>query len=388
MRVGVFSDSYRPYTSGVVTSICTMREEFTRLGHEVFIFAPSYPNYRDIEPNIFRFFSVPAPTNPGYTLAVPVSTRALRIARKLKLDIVHVHSPFILGQVGARCARRMGLPLVFTYHTLYDQYAHYVPVGQELARDLTIKYSRYFCNRCDLVITPTVDVKNMIRSYGVETPIEVVPTGVDVRRFSRGRKNWLKKDYDLPDDYKTCLFVGRLAPEKNIDFLIRSFRRVKEMYPKCSLFIVATGPLEKELKKLVLNEGMNLSQDVIFTGALTSEKLIDVYSDADVFTFASTSETQGIVVVEAMAAGLPVVAVRAIGTQEMVEDGVQGILTEPDLESFSQAVVRVLQDQELRNYLASNAVQRAESLSSQAMARKLEHLFLMLCEERQREGTG
>ncbi|MGE5405532.1 MAG: glycosyltransferase family 4 protein [Candidatus Saccharibacteria bacterium] len=372
MRIGVFSDSYRPYTSGVVTSICTLKEQLHKLGHEVFIFAPGYPNYHDDESNIHRLLSIPAPTNRDFTLALPVSPRVSLLARKLKLDIVHVHSPFILGQIGAKCARRLELPLVFTYHTQYDQYAHYVPIGQELARDLTVKYSRNFCNRCDLVIAPSDDLRQLIMSYGVNVPIDVIPTGVDVERFSSGDKLWLRKKYNIPNTYRICLFVGRLAPEKNIDFLIKAFANVKHVYETVCLVIVATGPLEKELKKLAIEEGLQLGRDIIFTGLLPSDNLVNAYCGADIFTFTSLSETQGIVLAEAMAAGLPIAAVEGTGTHEMVENGRQGLLSAYELDSYGAIILRLLSEQNLYSDLAVQAPARAAELSAEIMASRIE----------------
>ena len=380
MKIGVFTDSFKPYTSGVVTSICTFREELSALGHETFVFAPSYPNYRETDKNVFRFFSVPAPTNPDYSVPVPISPRINIIARKLDLDLIHVHTPFIMGQVGARQARRLDVPLVFTYHTQYDQYVHYVPMGQEWAKDLTIKYCRYFCNRCDLVITPSSDIKEQVLSYRIEAPVEVIPTGVDVNKFSRGDRTWLRREFGIDEDKKICIYVGRLTREKNLEFLLKAFRLVLDRYPKTCLVIVASGPLERELKKLTISQGMALNRDVIFTGFLPFERLVDAYHGADLFTFASLTETQGIVLVEAMASGLPVVAVRASGTQDMVENGRQGLLTRCDLEDFAQQVVRVLTDDELRRNLAEKAVKRAAALSSRAMAKKLEESYYRVIE--------
>lgn len=380
MRIGIYSDSYKPYTSGVVTSICTFKEELTKLGHEIFIFAPSYPNYHEPEDQVFRFFSVPSPADANFTLAVPVSLRISSAMKKLDLDLVHVHSPFIMGQLGMRCARRFDLPLVFTYHTMYDQYVHYVPLAQELAKELTVKYSTNFCNRCDLIITPSADIKNLIADYGIKTPIEVIPTGVNVEKFGKGDPKWLRENFDIPPGRKICLFVGRLTREKNINFLIKAFGKVHDAYPDTSLVIIATGPLEKELKKLVITEGLALNQDVIFTGFLPLDNLIDAYCGADIFTFASVTETQGIVLVEAMAAGLPVVAVRATGSQEMVQDEVQGILTDYDIDVFALQILRLLKDSQLQAFMAENGVARAAELSSRAMARKLEEHYQLLQE--------
>lgn len=387
MRIGVFTDSYLPYTSGVVTSITTFNEELRRLGHEVFVFAPKYHGYRDTDEGVFRFFSVPAPTNPDYALAVPVSPRLALTVGKLELDLVHAHSPFNLGWWGARCARRFDLPLVFTYHTLYDQYVHYVPLAGPLARDLAVRYSRRFCDRCDLVITPTRQVEALVSGYGVRAPVRVIPTGVRLERFQQRRAGWLRSTWGIPSDAKVCLFVGRLTREKNLDFLLRAFAMVKAIISEAVLVIVAGGPLEQELKQLAVDLGLGLDRDVVFTGRLGYDDVVDAYFDADLFTFASVTETQGLVLVEAMAAGLPVVAVRAFGVSDMVEDGKSGVLVEPDLEQFALQVVGLLRDDSRRAAMAPVARARAESLSSRATAARLEHEYReVLARHRNRRG--
>jgi 1,2-diacylglycerol 3-alpha-glucosyltransferase len=372
MRIGVFTDSYKPYTSGVVTSITTFKEELTRLGHEVFIFAPSYPQHQEEEPDVYRFLSVPAPTNPEYSLAVPIAPRLSQTVKNLELDILHAHSPFILGRWGANCARRFNLPLVFTYHTLYDQYVHYVPIAQDLARDLAIKYSRNFCNQCDLVITPTREVEELVKSYGIKAPIRVIPTGVPVHKFKNRNPNWLRKNWDIPAEAQVCLFVGRLTKEKNLEFLLQAFRLIKQRSPSAVLVIIASGPLEAELKKMTVDLGLKLDTDVVFTGQIPYENLIDVYFDADLFTFASVTETQGLVLIEAMAAGLPVVAVRAFGVEDMVDDGVNGYLVPLEKGEFVRRVVELWSDDERYRQFSAQALVKAEQMSSAAMARKLE----------------
>lgn len=386
MRIGIFTDSYKPYTSGVVTSITTFKEELEKLGHDIFIFAPNYHHYRDYEKDVFRFFSIPAPTNPDYALAVPISPRLNLTVRKLELDIVHVHSPFLLGRWGAKCARRFNLPLVFTYHTLYDQYVHYVPVAQELARDLAIKYSRWFCNQCDLVITPTTEVEHLVRGYGIRAPIRVIPTGVPIHKFHNRHPGWLRQNWHIPADAQVCLFVGRLTLEKNLDFLIEAFQLVKKDSPRAVLVIVAGGPLEEELKHLTVSLGLRLEQDVIFTGKLPFENLIDAYFDADLFTFASVTETQGLVLIEAMAAGLPVIAVRAYGVEDMVDDGVNGYLVAHNREEFANRVVQLLKDESRRRGFSAQALIKAKQMSSHAMAKKLEAEYMELLDRPRRAG--
>lgn len=381
MRIGIFTDSYKPYTSGVVTSITTFKDELTRLGHEVYIFAPSYPNYNEPEDNVFRFFSVPSPTNPDYSLAIPVYPGLNMIVKRLRLDIIHVQSPFTMGRVGLHYARKYKIPLVITYHSRYDQYVHYVPLAQELAKEVTIKYSSSFCNHCDHVVVPSQDIMEIIQEFEVNKPITVIPTGIPLYKFEGGNSAWLRENYDIPAQNKILLFVGRLTKEKNLPFLIKAFKRINAQIPDTTLVLTAQGPLEAELKNLCKNLGLN-DGDVIFTGALPFETLVNVYHSADLFVFASLTETQGLVVTEAMAAGLPVVAVRASGVQDMVDDGLDGILTNENMDEFVAAVCRVLGDEDLYDELKMNAYRKAEMLSSRNMALKMEDLYTKLLEQR------
>ncbi|MBP1760942.1 MAG: hypothetical protein H6Q64_484 [Firmicutes bacterium] len=380
MRIGIFTDSYKPYTSGVVTSITTFRDELTLLGHEVHIFAPSYPHYQDEERNVYRFYSVPSPTNNDFTLAIPIYPGLGTLVKHLRLDIIHVHSPMIMGRVGLRYARKYNIPLVFTYHTRYDQYVHYVPVAQDLAKEVTIKYSRTFCNHCDHIITPSEDIRAIIKENEVRKPVSVIPTGIPLQKFENGDSGWLKANFDIPPENRILLFVGRLTKEKNIPFLIETFRIVKDTMPRTTLVLTAQGPLEDELKTLCRQLGLS-SQDVVFTGAVPYDTLVNVYHSADLFVFSSLTETQGLVLTEAMACGLPVVAVRASGVQDMVDDGVDGILTNLDTGELASAVCRVLNDDILYQHLQKNALLKAESLSARSMALRLEDIY-----ERLRKG--
>ncbi len=375
MKVGIFTDSYKPYTSGVVTSITTFKEELSKLGHEIYIFAPSYPNYEDEETGVFRYFSMSSPTNPDFALAIPVYPGMHMLLKKLDLDIIHVHSPFTMGWVGMHWANRQHVPLIFTYHTLYDQYAHYVPVAQELVKEMALRFSNNFCNQCDHIIVPSQDISHLLQSYEINTPITVIPTGVPLHRFQGARENWLRNNYDIPRENKILLFVGRLTKEKNLQYLIESFNLVKSKMPHTTLVLTAQGPLEEELKKLVVDLGLNLQSDVIFTGAQPFDTLVDIYYSSDLFVFSSMTETQGLVLIEAMAAGLPVVAVRAYGVQDMVDHGINGILTECHQVEFAQAIIGLLSDAKLYNYYQKNARQKAQSLSSANMALKLEQVY-------------
>jgi glycosyltransferase involved in cell wall biosynthesis len=380
VKIGIFTDSYKPYTSGVVTSITTFKKELEKLGHQLFIFAPNYSNYVETEEGVYRYYSVPAPTNPDFTLAIPVFPGMKYLLRKLDLDIIHVHSPFTMGRVGLHYARRLNLPIVFTYHTLYDQYIHYLPVAQELAREMTVKFSNNFCRQVDHLIVPSSEVSNILSSYDISTPISVIPTGVPVQLFKAvsRRENILRERYDIPAENKILLNVGRLTKEKNLEFLLDAFARVHRQKPQTTLVITAQGPLESALKQQVAELGLSLERDVIFTGAVPFETLIQVYYSADLFIFSSMTETQGLVLVEAMAAGLPVVAIKAYGVLDMVDHGINGLLTACDQEEFTRAVLRMLNDDKVYQFFRHNALLKAEEISSQNMTLELEKVYQQL----------
>ncbi|MCL6478350.1 MAG: glycosyltransferase family 4 protein [Peptococcaceae bacterium] len=368
MKIGIFTDSYRPYTSGVVHSIDLFTRDLTSLGHEVNIFAPSYPKYEK-DSRVFRFASLPAPTNPGYCLAIPFSLRLKPAMKRLRPDIIHVHSPFMLGRLGAKYARNLGVPLVFTFHTLYDLYTHYMPFGQNLAREITRRYYREFCNVCDLVITPTGIIAEHLRSNGVTTRIETVPTGIDIESFKPGYERYAHQKHGLPEDCRVLLCVGRLGQEKNHKFILDVYARILPGHPDTRLVLVGGGPEESNLKNRARELGV--MENVIFTGTLDRQEVVKYYCSAYLFVFASVTETQGLVLGEAKAAGVPSVAVRAFGVSEMVKSGEDGFLTENSMDDFALKLDLLLRDGELRRRMGEAALRNAEALSSKASASKL-----------------
>ena len=382
MRIAVFTDSYRPYVSGVVNSIDLFSEELRKSGHEFALFAPKYPGYVDQQDHVYRFCSVKAPTNPGYRLAIPLSTSVSLRIKEFGTDIVHTHSPFLMGGLGARVARKNRLPLVFTYHTLYERYVHYARVAEKWAKQKMRDVSRKYCNRCDLVIAPTEGIRGLLLEYGVETDIMVNPTGVEVERFKEKDPLWLRLRYGISETDRVLLYVGRLGKEKSVDFLIRSFRQILRREQDVSLVIVAGGPEESSLKRLAETEGV--ASKVVFTGPIPPESVHRAYAGGDIFVFASETDTQGMVLTEAMAAGLPVVAVRAFGSRDMVDDGVNGILTEADEEAFASAVVSILQSASVLNRLSIRAREKAETVSTSVTARRLEEAYASLLERHRR----
>ncbi|MEW6457867.1 MAG: glycosyltransferase family 4 protein [Bacillota bacterium] len=384
MRVAIFTDSYRPYTSGVVRSIETFSEELLALGHQVYIFAPRYGQVQSREESIFRFYSVPSPTNPDYNIAIPISLRLKTTLKQLKVDIIHVHSPFMLGRLGARCARDLELPLVFTYHTLYDQYVHYLPVARNLTRKITQKLSVQFCNRCDMVLVPTWVIGEYIRGLGVQVPVTKLPTGIKVEDFQQGDPRWLRERYGIGAEEKVLLFVGRLGQEKNIDFLLRAYRQVLDGLPQAPvrLVLVGGGPETGNLK--LMARALGIGERTVFTGPLAGRDVVHCYAGADLFVFPSVTETQGLVIGEAKAAGVPVVAVDAFGVAEMVNHGEDGFLTSLSEQGFAERILVLLNDEELRRRMAGAARENARELSARVLAGQLESVYRRLIEHRPR----
>lgn len=386
VRIGFFTDSYKPYVSGVVRSIETLIAELSALGHEAYVFAPGYPRHNRRESNIFRFVSLPSLAHREFRLGIPVSWRLASTAADLRLDLVHVHSPFLMGQLGARLARRLGLPLVFTYHTMYHHYAHYMPVARVFSRGLALRWSRDFCNRCDLVIAPTAGIGGFLASQGVRVPMEVVPTGIYPQRFQEGDPAWLRRTFGL-EGRRVLLYAGRLAQEKNIPFLLRTFVQVCAARPDAHLVLAGEGPQDAALRALAAEIG--LAGRVTFTGCLHDRELAHCYTGADLFTFPSVTETQGIVLLEAQAAGLPVVALRSFGTSDMVVHGRDGLLCDHSEAEFTRAILSLLDDGGARAAMAAEARAKADGLSAPTMARRLSTLYLrLIAGGRTRAGSG
>ena len=381
MKIGIFTDSFRPYTSGVVRSIELFSREFNNHGHQVYIFGPDYPLlHPPKEEGVFRFISVPAPTMPEFALPIPISTQLGRTIRHIRLDVIHSHSPFLLGRLGARAARRYKLPLVFTFHTLYDQYVHYFPFARQTSKQVVQRISRNFCNRSNRVIAPSNMIISYLQRIGVKTPIVNIPTGVDLEEFKDLDPTWLEKNYGVKPDEKVLLFVGRLGQEKNVTFLLRAFHTVQSSYPNCRLVMVGKGPLEGALRRM--SRELGIQDKLIFTGVLPRQKIVHCYASADLFVFPSVTETQGLVIGEAKATGLPVVAIRAFGPAEMVYHGEDGFLTDPSPSSFTTAILDLLENRELYERMKNKAYENVSLISASSCAEKMLAVYQELIDQK------
>ncbi len=360
MRVGIFTESYPPLINGVSTSIQTLMAHLEQAGHDVFVFTSRYPRYRDERKGIFRYPSVNAIVEPDYVLPITFSPRISRIIPTLKLDIVHSHSPFFLGLLARRVARSLGLPHVATNHTLYTEYAHYLPLPTVAAtRWLLVRWMRDFYNSCDRVLAPSHLTQRVLEGYGVRTSVSVVPTAIPAPPYVLQRPPETKHEFGLPPDARLLLYVGRLAPEKNLDLLLRAFALVAAKTNDTYLILAGSGKSRGALESRARSLGIH--RRTRFAGFLGRTKLDPLYQASDLFLFPSKTETQGLAVGEALAAGLPCVVVNAGGAPESVRDGVDGFLVADDAKAMAERTLALLADSAGRRRLSEEAKRGAQA---------------------------
>jgi len=372
--VGVFSECYRPMLNGVVTSVVTFSEQLRRLGYEVYIITPGHPDAPREEDHVIRFPYLRPPFGPLYPLGMPWAAPRLRArVAELPFDLVHSNSLFMMGRLGMRAARRRGVPLVFTYHTLIENYVHYIPLPNALVRWGARRVSRGYANRADWVVVPGRRSGALLREYGVTTRIEVIPTGIDMSYARPERLRPIRGEFGLPDGAPLLVYAGRLAKEKSIDFLLESFALLHGRRDDVWLLMVGGGPIEQDCRALASRLG--IESRVRFAGYIPHADVFRCCAEADLFVFASETETQGLVIAEAMSVGAPCVAVSASGVEDVVEHERNGLLTGPDREEFTAAIQRLLDDRALRARLSENARKTAASLSAEVCAAKLAGLY-------------
>ncbi len=376
MRIGIFTACYHPTLNGVVISIDTFREDLEKRGHEVFIFAPRTPGYEDKAPSkVFRYPSIRLPGQEYYPIALPIFA-PLQSARipKLGLDIIHTQHLFTMGNLGLKIGRRYGIPVVHTYHTLIAEYTHYVHIFSGLAKRYIIGSSRKYCNSCNQVITPSSEMKKVLRSYGVTAPIQVIPTGVDLDDFKNPfSKKDLKSQWKIPDDKLILLYVSRIGKEKNLDFLLKAIKDIAKKRSDFHLLMVGGGPELENYRQKV--KDWDMDSLITFIDMQPKEKTIRIFGACDIFVFPSVTETQGIVIAEAMAAGIPVVAVDKMGPSEIIQNGVDGFLTPLNISVFSDKIVKLLNNKQLRQQMGRFAQENVEKFSTTNSAIKMEEIY-------------
>ncbi len=314
LRIGLFTECYRPIQNGIVTSVDVLAEALRAAGHDVVVVTPSMPGYDESNDDVVRVPSLPLPTRTAYRLTIPLVANE----RLAQLSIVHTHSPFVTGWMGARIAKRSNVPLVFTYHTRLEEYAHYVPFDARATRSAAAHLTRSYANAAGAVVVPTATMETRLRELGVRSRIEVVPSGIDVSTFAAGRRSEeLRARLGVPPGGKMLLSVGRLGREKNLELALGAFALLED--PAVRFVVVGDGVYRESLERAARRAGV--AERTTFAGELARGSLPDVYRSADAFLFTSTSETQGLVLAEALAAGLPLIAVDTPETRDVL-DGV------------------------------------------------------------------
>ena len=337
MNILILTNTFTPHVGGVARSVEAFVAEYRKRGHRVLVVAPEFPAMPKDEIDVVRINAIQQFNASDFSVALPSHPHLSKAIDAFNPDIVHSQHPFLLGHTAMRLARHRGLPLVFTHHTLYEQYTHYVPGNSPGLKRFVIKLATCYANLCQQVFAPSESIRDLLCQRGVTSPITVVPTGVNLESFAGGDGAAFRQQLEIPHDAFVVGHLGRLAPEKNLEFLARAVADYVSRHPSAHFLVVGTGPSTKAIRE-IFNQS-DLAPRLHFAGILQQQQLADALHAMDLFVFASTSETQGMVLTEAMAAGLPVVALDAPGVREVVRDKDNGrLLHDTSVATFSAAL--------------------------------------------------
>ncbi len=367
MNVAIFTNNYLPNPYGVTVSVETLRFELEKRGHTVYIFAPKWKGYQDNNPNtcplyfrcggfgrVFRYPSIDIEFKFRFPLPIPYSWRINKILKNLDIDIIHSQHPNLLGSVAARWAKKKKIPLVFTWHTLYDKYTNFIPlIPSQWAAKYIIRKAVKYANKADAVIAPTDSIIPILKNWGVKKEITAIATGIKTEEFKNADGNTIRKKYDIDDGEILLLLVSRLTEEKNVEFVFRAVKNILRENKKVKFLTVGDGYLLPKLKKFC--EDNKIFNQAIFSGLIPHRETKNYYAAADIFIYGSKSETQGIIPLEASYMKLPIVAVNSTGISSLLRNNESGFLTQENEEEFSQAVLRLIDNAELRKKIGEQA---------------------------------
>lgn len=370
MKIVFLTNTYLPHVGGVARSVEAFAEEYRRRGHQVLIVAPKFANAPQREANVVRILAIQNFNASDFSVVLPIPKGLTEILEDFQAQIIHSHHPFLLGMTAVRLARTLQLPLFFTHHTRYEQYTHYVPGDSPLLKRFVIELATRYANLANQVFAPSESIRELLLQRGVTSPIRVVPTGVQPETFAKGDGMAFRNAHGISEGTEVIGHVGRLAPEKNLPFLTEAVISVLQKRPRAVFLLVGVGPSQQQVRMMFEKAG--LRERLICAGLLQKQQLAEAFQAMNVFAFASRSETQGMVLIEAMACGLPVVALDAPGVREVVVDKRNGrLLPEEKLPVFSAGLHWVL-DQPVGQLqqLKKQALATAEAFSMQACADK------------------
>jgi glycosyltransferase involved in cell wall biosynthesis len=379
LTIAMFTNAYLPFVGGVPISIARLAQGLRKLGHEVYVFAPTYPEDPSLDDDLTIRCKLLFYYN-DYPVVNIFSSDIEKCFASLNIDIVHVHHPYWMGSKGLKLARKYDVPVVFTYHTRLEKYAHHIPfIGPLFQNGIPHCIIRKFAQKCDAVFAPTRTAKAYLRNIGVSRSVVVLPTGVDFasyRNLETREQQMLREKFGVTDGI-ILLSVSRLAKEKNLEFLLEGIRYIKEHTEidfKC--IVVGDGPEKENILRLI--ESGVLRDVVYLVGPLEQQEMSKYYMASDIFVFASQSETQGMVLLEAMAGGCPVVAVRSGGIEDMIQDGRNGFKTVADVRVWAEKVMDLMRHREVAGRMSECACTFSHQFSIEVMAAKAARLYLRL----------
>jgi len=378
LRIAVFSDSFLPILNGVSISIDSLVTELRNRGHSVHVYTASSPFYKDPDPNTYRFPAFETPWTRQYPLAVPPFYWMLRHFRRHQYDIIHTHTPFTLGFVGLRWGDSHDIPVVSTYHTLYDRYAHYIPFfPRRYVRFKIAKHTNFYYNKVAHVITPSHAAYRWLRRHSVTTPMTVIPTGAPPRGFFN--RSEIRQQMGVTPEQRILLYVGRIAKEKNLATLFQMAAQVFSQDPHLRLWLVGDGPYRVQCAQIARDLG--IGDRVTFVGFVPRDQVDKFYTAADLFVFSSITETQGLVVQEAMSYGLPAIAVAGGGASAGIKSGENGFIVKNDPKEFAERVLETIGNTDLYERFSIEASNSVRVYGTQDMAQAVLRVYEQVIKE-------
>lgn len=386
MNIGIFTDCYYPQINGVVTSAVTLKEELEKRGHNVTIVTVKIPGLDD-EPGIIRIPSIPFRKWKEFRIGIYYPVRTLNKIRKLKFDIIHTQTEFSVGLMAKLIGKILGIPVIHTYHTMYEDYTHYaanLKINRKIIKELSKIGSRIYVNECAGVIAPSVKTKEALLSYGVKKPIEIIPTGINLDNFKKGRFSdeeirAKRQSLGINENDAVFLYLGRISQEKSIDVIISKLQSILKEYKNTKLLLVGDGPEKNNLENLA--RSLDLASSVIFTGRVPWHETGLYYQLSDLFITASVTETQGLTIYEAMAAGIPVIAKKDDNFLEVISDKINGRIFESD-DALPEIIKEYLDDKASFQSIAQKGLECAFRMSSEYFAEKVEALYMKVLREK------
>ncbi len=385
MNICMFTNTYYPHVGGVARSVRFFAEDLRKMGHRVLIIAPTFEGLNEKSEEQSKILRVPAIQNfNGSDFSVRIALPFL-IDEKIdefQPNIIHSNHPFLLGDAALRAAHRRNLPIVFTHHTRYEDYTHYVPLDSKLLKQYVINLATEYANYCTGIVSPSGSIAELVRHRGVVKPIEVVPTGVDMAFFNQGNGHKYRQKHKLSENTMVIGHVGRLAPEKNLKFLAESVAEYLETADKAIFMVAGSGPDEATIQKIFKKK--NIEDKLVMAGTVKGQELSDFYNALDIFVFASKTETQGMVLTEAMAAGKPVIALEASGVRDVMVDGENGYMLNEDASEsdFACAIDNLSKRRKKSTKWNQAAVKTAKKFSRRNSAQKMINFYEFMINRR------